>query len=85
MVGSPSVTIYRNDSKVPVRTTVPAPNVKNIYHDPTRGVRYEVFSFRPLTKRELVFAVRFYLSQRCAKRLKRGMVVQILSVTGYND
>ncbi len=64
---------------------IQTPKVRNIYHDQTHGVRYEVLSYRPLTKGELILAVRMYLAQAKAKRLKRGAVIQITSIIGYNE
>lgn len=64
---------------------VQIPQVENVYNDQTRGVRYEVLSYRPLTEGELILAVRMYLSQTRTKRQKRGTVVQITSIIGYND
>lgn len=64
---------------------IDSPEVRNVYHDQTHGVRYEVFAFRSLTRAELLFAVRTYLSQPNVKKTREGALVQIISIIGYDE
>lgn len=61
------------------------PKVRNVLNDERAGVRYEVLAYRRLTEGELLTAVRFFLSQRKAKRPKRGTVVTIVSIIGHDE
>ena len=53
------------------------PNVLTTLVDPTKDVRYDVVAYRPLTRPELLMAVRAFHAQK-KRKLKRGEVVRII-------
>ena len=62
------------------------PSVRNVLVDEDGGVRYEVLAYRTLSREEVVMSVRTFLaSRKSRRRLKRGTVVEIVSVIGCNE
>lgn len=61
------------------------PTIRNVLVDQGRGVRFEVLAYRRLSEGELLRAVSVFLSQRKKPKLKRGMLVQIISTIGIRD
>jgi hypothetical protein len=67
-------------------TGIEFPGVKNTLIDEKNDVRYEVLAYRRLSEEELVLAVRMFLtSRRRNRRIKRGTLVQIVSVIGCGE
>ncbi len=60
------------------------PSVRNVIKDPERKVTFVVLAYRELSRGEMVFAVRQYLSQRRGKP-KKGSTVVIMTLFGFND
>jgi len=60
------------------------PNVKHLLIDDKNGVRYRVLAYRKLTREEVLMAVRHYKSQRKGKKPKKGTIITIVTVIGYN-
>ena len=62
------------------------PSVRTSLMDDRNGVRYDVLAYRQLSRGELLTAVRVYLSQRKRRRkLKRGTLVEIVSIIGHDE
>ena len=60
------------------------PSVANELNDPGAGVKYRVMAYRALTRQELLHSVALYLRQVKGKKLKRGTVVTIISIIGFD-
>lgn len=60
------------------------PSVRSTIKDPKKDITYYVLAYRPLTRPELVEAVR-YFSAHSKKRPKRGSAITIISIIGAND
>lgn len=60
------------------------PGVRNVIRDAERKVTFVVMAYRQLTREEMVFAVRAYLSQRRGKP-KKGSTVVIVTLFGHED
>ena len=62
------------------------PTVNNVLVDEEGGVRYEVLAYRRLSREELVMSVRFYhVNRKSRRKLKKGTVIQIVSVIGCEE
>lgn len=60
------------------------PQVVNELNDPTAVVKYRVIAYRTLTKQELIQAVVLYLRQHKGRKPKRGSVITIVSIIGFD-
>lgn len=61
------------------------PTIVNTLNDPTRGVVYHVRAYRTLTRNELLQSVALYLRSKKNKHPKKGTVVTIISIIGFNE
>lgn len=61
-----------------------APNIANELNDPANGVKYRVMAYRALSKQELMQAAAMYLRQKKGKKPKRGSLVTIISIIGFD-
>ena len=62
-----------------------SPKVKTVLRDSKNGVRYEVMAYRQLTRQELLGAVRYFNSQRKGGKHKRGTIITIMTIIGFDD
>lgn len=61
------------------------PTVVNPVNDPARGVVYHVRAYRSLSRSEMLAAVAQYLRSKKNKHPKKGTVVTIISLIGFDE
>lgn len=61
------------------------PQTASEIRDPRKNITYRILAYRPLTREEMVLAVRAYLANKRTKAPKAGETVIILSVLGLHD
>ncbi len=61
------------------------PAIRSTLRDPRRRVDYHVIAYRPLTRAELIAAVRGYLAQARHRKPMPGDIVTIVTVIGAGD
>lgn len=59
------------------------PNIRSTMADRRQSITYHVMAYRPLSRSELMLAVRQYLSHH--RRPKRGTTVVIVSIVGFDQ
>ena len=64
--------------------TIETPTVVNELNDPTAQVKYRVMAYRALSRQELLQSVAMYLHQRKGKKPKRGTLVTIQTIIGFD-
>lgn len=63
-----------------------APNIKSTLNDKKNAVTYHVLAYRKLSAEEILNAVRaFKRTKQGKKRAKKGSVITIMTIIGYND
>ena len=60
------------------------PNVETLGED-TNGVRFRFLAYRVLTRPEMLAALRVYWQNHKGKKPKRGSVVTIVSIIGFDE
>lgn len=66
------------------RPKMEAPSVANILKDEANGVTYRVMAYRTMTANEIMHSIALYLRQRKGKKPKRGTMVTIISIIGFD-
>ena len=61
------------------------PNVENIMKDEKNDITFKVLACRKLSSDEIVESIRYYMSKRKAKTIKRGSSITIMTITGFNE
>jgi len=61
------------------------PTIVTTLNDPGRGVVYHVRAYRTLTRNELLQCVAMYLRSKKNKQPKKGTVVTIISLLGFDE
>lgn len=62
-----------------------APAVLNVVNDRARGVKYHVMAYRQMTRVELLQAVAMYLRSNKGKHPKRGSLVTVVTIIGFDE
>lgn len=60
------------------------PAVQAKIRDPETNVVYEICAYRAITREEAIRAIAMYNGQR-KRKPKRGSVVRIVTILGFND